>query len=419
MSNLTRRTSVLILPFVVLAALAGGCATAPKAEISKIFYPPAPEPPRLQYLTSLTGEKDIARRKSAFFEFVTGTGESKKRLDKPYGVALWNGKLYVCDTNRGVVVFDLEHRSYGELLGAHGTGQLTQPVNIRIAPDGMKYVSDPVRGQVVVFDKNDFYVTAFGMPGTWKPVDAVPYENELYVADMKNYEIVVLNRQDGSPVRRFGMSDDPAQRVARPTNLAFDDKGHLYVSDAGLFRIQKFDRDGHYLGSVGEIGREGGTFSRPKGVAVDRQDRLYVVDTAFANVQMFDKDGNLLFYFGEGGKRPGTLDLPCQVIVDYDNIRFFQQYADPKFDIDHLVVVVSQFGDRMINVFAMGKERGRRYMTDEEYRDELKEKLKKAAAEKAEAEKAAKEKAAAAKTGEPDQKDKPADKTGEPDKVKP
>ncbi len=403
MRNLKRKQTVLIF-FLALAALAAGCAKSSKEEIGKIFFPPPPEPPRIQYLTSLTGEKDVVRRKSAFFEFVTGMGESKRRLDKPYGAAVWNGKVYVCDTNHGVAVFDMENRTYGEMAGAHGMGQLTQPVNIRIADDGMKYVSDPVRGQVVVFDRNDFYVAAFGMPGTWKPVDAVPYGDDLFVADMKNFEIVVMSRKDGSVVRRMGQKGEPVERVNRPTNLAFDAQGHLFVSDAGLFRIAKFDRDGHYLSSVGEIGREGGTFSRPKGIALDRKELLYVVDTAFSNVQIFDKDGNLLFFFGSAGKRPGNLDLPCQVIVDYDNIKYFQKYAEPNFDIDHLVFVVSQFGDRMINVFAMGKERGRQYLTDEELRQELKEKLKKAAEEK---------------STEKKTEEKPADKKGEPDKEKP
>ncbi len=378
--------------FAIIIAFIAGCATAPPQKTETVFYPSPPDLPRLQFLTSFTGEKDIASKKSAFEAFVTGSAESQRRLDKPYGVAIWSGKLYVADSNRGVYLFDLVKKTFGELPGAHGLGQLTQPINIRIAPDGTKYVADPIRGQVVVFDKNDLYVDAFGRPGTWRPVDAVPYEDDLFVADMKNFEIVVLNRKDGTPVRRFGLAEDLAQKLSRPTNLAFDREGHLFVSDIGVFKILKFDRDGHFLGALGEMGRESGTFSRPKGIAIDREQRLYVVDAAFSNVQLFNKDGNVLFAFGVTGKRPGDLDLPAQVIVDYDHIKYFQQYVDPKFDVENLVIVANQFGNHMINVYAMGKERGKRYPTDAELLEQLKERLEKAA------------------------KEKPAEKKGEPDK---
>jgi len=378
--------------FAIIIAFIAGCATAPPQKTDTVFFPPPPDLPRLQFLISFTGEKDLAPKKSAFQAFLTGAAESRNRLDKPYGVAIWSGKIYVADSNRGVFLFDLEKKTFGALPGAHGLGQLTQPINIRIAPDGTKYVADPVRGQVVVFDKNDLYVNAFGIPGTWKPVDAVPYEDDLFVADMKNFEIVVLNRKDGTPVRRFGLAEDLTQKLSRPTNLAFDREGHLFVSDVGLFKILKFDRDGHFLGTVGEMGKESGTFSRPKGIAIDREQRLYVVDAAFSNVQIFNKNGNHLFAFGVTGKRPGDLDLPAQVIVDYDHINYFQKYVDPKFDIENLVIVANQFGDKMINVYAMGKERGKNYPTDAELLEQLKESLKKA------------------------EKEKPAEKKGEPDK---
>jgi hypothetical protein len=367
---------------VIIFALISGCATGPKQEISTIFFPSPPELPRLQYLTSFTGEKDIARKKSAFQAFITGDSEGKARLDKPYGVAIRDGKIYVCDTNHGVVVFDLVKQTYGELQGARGMGKLIQPVNIRIDADGTKYVSDPVRGQVVVFDKNDFFVAAFGEPETWKPVDAVPYEDQLYVVDTKNFQIVVMDKTSGAIVRKIGHVGEPEEQLGRPTNLAFDKEGHLFVSDIGRFQILKYDRDGHFLGTIGEIGVERGTFARPKGIAIDREQRLWAVDAAFSNVQVFNRDGNLLFFFGVGGPRPGDLNLPSQVIVDYDNVKYFQQYADKNFEIENLVIVVSQFGDRMINIYALGKARGRHYPTDAELLEQLKTKLEKAAKEK-------------------------------------
>lgn len=367
----------LYIFIALLISLVAGCASAPKQEINKVFYPPPPDAPRLQYLTHFNGETDIVAKKSAFAAFITGAQESKRRLDKPYGLAVANGKIYVADVNEGVIVFDLEKREYGGLQGAGGMGKLVQPINIRIDSEGNKYVSDPIRGQVVVFDKNDFYVTAFGMPENWKPVDAVPYQGELFVADMKNGEIAVLNKKDGTLQRRFGQIGEIKERLSRPTNLAFDSEGHLFVSDAGRFQILKYDRDGHFMGTIGEIGKESGTFARPRGIAIDRKQRIYAVDAAFGNVQIFDKDGFLLGFFGTTGYNPGDMNLPSQVVVDYDNIKYFQKFADPNFVIENLVIVANQFGNRMISVYALGKERGKNYPSEEELIQKLKTRIEK------------------------------------------
>jgi hypothetical protein len=191
-----------------------------------------------------------------------------------------------------------------------------------------------------------------------------------------------VDKTSGAIVRNIGQSGPPDEQLGRPTNLAFDKEGRLFVSDIGRFQIVKYDRDGHFLGMIGEIGVERGTFARPKGIAIDREDRLYAVDAAFSNVQLFNKDSNIVFYFGEAGRRPGDLNLPAQVIVDYDNIKYFQQFADKNFEIENLVIVVSQFGDRMVNVYALGKERGKHYPTDAELMEQLKARLEKAAQEK-------------------------------------
>jgi DNA-binding beta-propeller fold protein YncE len=374
MKNIVNKYCLVIILFVL-----AGCASGPKKDVVKVFFPEPPVPARLQYLTFFTGEKDIAGKKSAFESFVTGARESERRLDKPYGVAIWGGKIYVADVNLGVIVFDLENKTYGMLPGAQGMGKLLQPVNIRVDRDGTKYVSDPVRGQVVVFDRNDFYVGSFGeSPESWRPVDAVPYEDLLYVVDMKNAQIVVMDKRSGDIVRRIGRDGPPPELLSRPTNLAFDTEGYLWVSDAGRFQIVKYDRDGHFQGKIGDVGTASGTFARPRGIAVDRENRLYAVDAAFGNVQMFNKDGLLLLFFGVTGFAPGDLNLPSQVIVDYDHVKYFKQYADPNFAIEHLVIIANQFGHRMISIYAFGKEQGKAYPTDAELLEKLKERIDKA-----------------------------------------
>ena len=366
-------------PYVIFIFLLffAACATGKTPEVVEVFYPDPPVPARLQFLTSFTGEGDIAGQRSAFEAYITGIKESKRRLDKPYGVAIWGGKIYVSDLNQGIVIFDLEKKTYSLLAGAQGMGKLLQPVNIRVDADGTKYVADPLRGQVVVFDRNDFFVTAFGSPDAWKPVDALPYENELYVADMQNAQVTVVDKKSGGVLRRIGPEAEPAHRLSRPTNLAFDSEGHLYVSDAGRFQVVKYDRDGHFLGTIGDVGSESGTFARPKGIAVDRSDRLYVIDAAFGNVQIFNKEGYLLLFFSKSGKGPGDTDLPSQVAVDYDHIRYFQQYANRSFEIESLVIVANQFGSKMINVYGYGRELGKKYPSDAELLEQLKARLQK------------------------------------------
>jgi len=81
------------------------------------------------------------------------------------------------------------------------------------------------------------------------------------------------------------------------------------------------------------------------------------VDAAGQVVQIFDDTGRLLMWFGEPGSSRVDLDLPAKVAVDYDNVALFQKYAAPDFQIDHLVIVTSQYGPRKVSVFGFGHKK--------------------------------------------------------------
>ena len=368
-----------LIGLVSLILIVAGCAAPPKKPEGPAFYPSPPELPRIQYLTYLTSEKDMGESQSAFDRFVVGE-KKDTRLDKPYGAAFYKDKLYICDTNRTVSVFDFGKRTLLPLQGAQGPGKLLQPLNITVDAEGNKYVTDPIRGQVVIFDNTDSYVNAVGLAGTWKPTGVAVYEDRLYVSDMKNALIKVFDKKTGASLKEFGRQGQPTEMLAYPTNIAFDKDGYLYVSDAGRFQVVKFDRDGHFIEAIGKIGANPAHFARPRGLTFDRANRMYVVDAAFNNVQVFtnqDNQAQLLLYFGGGGTKAGDLYLPAQVAVDYDNIKFFQKFAAPDFEIEELIAVTSQFEKKLVSIYGVGKQKGKTYPSDEELRKDLREIIEK------------------------------------------
>ncbi|MBI5633337.1 MAG: hypothetical protein HZA15_07670 [Nitrospirae bacterium] len=364
--------SLGVVSMVACLFIIAGCAVPARKAEEIVFFPPPPGLARVQYLTSFTGSKDIAEE-TAFQKFVVGE-RTARVLDKPYGVAIYDGKIYVCDSNDTVIVIDLKAKTYEPLKGTNGAGKLVQPLNISIEADGTKYVTDPVRGQIVVFDRNDEYKSAYGAPGKWKPVDAEPFEDRLYAVDNMNGAITVFDKKSGEIIRTIGDKGEVAERLVRPTNIAFDQTGNLYVSDVGRFQIVKFNREGRFISTIGKLGNNLGHFARPKGIAVDRAGRLYAVDAAFNNVQIFSNQGRFLMFFGEAGQEAGNLLLPAKVAISYDNLQYFRKYADPNFEMQYLIFVTSQVGKRMVNVFAYGRERDKQYPSDEELLKKIQEK---------------------------------------------
>jgi len=389
MNRLTR--SVAVLALIVLA----GCAARPIIKEPTVFYPGPPDPPYIQFLKSFAGSDDLEPPKSAFARFIAGGRSRITIIDKPFGIATSPGKIYVCDTNATVYVLNLEKQTFQPMTEAvQGAGKVIQPVNISIDRRGNKYVTDPVRSQVVMYDKNDLFVKAFGPVEGWKPTDAAPFDDLLYVADVRSFDVKIFDIESGAYRNHIGRGSDINSQLGLPTNLAFDQEGYLYVSDPGRFQVVKLDRDGNGRGLFGTLGRTRGSFARPRGVALDRQNRLYAVDAAFNTVQIFAPDMQLLMNFGKSGQGPGDMVLPAQVAIDYDNVKYFQQYADPNFQIEYLILVTNQFSPRRINVYGFGKMKGQAYKSDEQLLKELKESMEKQ--EKADAQKQQGEKPAEA-----------------------
>lgn len=326
-----------------------------EATQSPVFYPSLPNTPRVQYLATFNGESDVKPKKGRLQRFALGDEDDSQSIIKPYGVALNDGKLFVCDIRAGfVMVLGLEDKTFKRL----GSGKLKRPINLVIDEDGKRYVADAGLGQVVAFDEDDRYLRAYGDPETMRPVDVAISGNLLYVCDRAGGSIAVLDKTTGEELRRVGALGSDEGELYMPTNLALGAGGSLYVTDSGNARVLQFDAEGRYLRQYSSRGLSVGLLARPKGIAVDRSGRLYVVDASFENVQIFDPDGKLLLFFGAPGNGPGGINLPVKVVIDYDHVDLFKDRVAPGYEVEYLLLVTSQFGLNKVNVYGFLKTAG-------------------------------------------------------------
>lgn len=366
--NMLVRTGAAALAAVAVA-LTAGCVSnprqaAPAAATGPAFYPSLPNPPRIQYLTTIASEHDLAGKRDGFADFILGEESQSQRLTQPYGVALHKGRLYVADTGAGgLAVFDMAQQRFSFFAGS-GNGRMKRPINVRIDGDGTKYVTDTGRDQVLVYDREDRYLAAFGTAGQFRPVDVAIAGDRLYVADLLHHQIHVLDKRSGAPLFVFGKPGSGEGELFHPTNIARGPDGDIYVVETSNYRVQRFTAEGKPVRTYGTVGTTLGSFARPKGIAMDRQGRLFVGDAAFQNVQVFDNGGKLLLFFGQADTAAESLNLPAGLAIDYENVAAFRRFAQPKFDVEYLILVASQFGPNKIDVFGFGKMRGMNYPPD-------------------------------------------------------
>ncbi|MCO6439209.1 MAG: hypothetical protein J5J06_19125 [Phycisphaerae bacterium] len=336
--------------------LVAGCASTPKSTTKPLFFPAPPAAPRIQFLTWASGADQVEEQRGAFESFILGEEQvSRRAINKPYGIAARDGAVYVCDT-KGLALCKLDFKNgVFTQLGIRGQGRLKKPINVEIDPLGYKFVVDTSRKQVVVFGPDDQYVAAHNVPEPCRPVDIALHGNELYVLDNDDTpQIVVMNRSDGTVLRTLGSGGGEPGQFRIPNSLDIDKDGNIYVSDTHNWRIQKLAPDGTAIWTKGTPGYQLGQFGRPRGIRVGPDGIIYVVDGATEIVQMFDSDGQTLMRFGGPGDQPGALALPSTLAIDATSIPYFKKYVHKSFNVEYLLFVVSQYGARLVNVYAFG-----------------------------------------------------------------
>jgi len=315
--------------------------TAPDFKKTVVF-PAPPAIPRLKYLDFFSAERPEMNEpgkkqpKSSWMDRMAGVSpdstkggghKTRFQLIAPYGLAVDSkGRLYVADTKVGAIfIFNTENNDV-ELI-KHGVhAKFGSIFGLAMDDNDNLFVSDGELHHVLVFNPKHELQAGFGDDVMKDPNGmAIDAENRfLYVADTELDQVLVFDADTYKLLRRIGTTGkahtltDPGN-FSKPTNVALDKDGNLYVADTWNDRIEVFDADGTFIRTWGKNGDGPGDFARPKGIAIDVDGHVWVADSMLNRLQVFNPDGHLLLGMGGFGIMPGQFEALTGLTIDKQN----------------------------------------------------------------------------------------------------
>ncbi len=201
-------------------------------------------------------------------------------------------------------------------------GEVNQPSDIAIAPDGNIYFVDGVHHRIIVVGNDGRFKFFFGKEGTGKGDFIRPLgiditdSGKVFIADTGNHRIQEFDLK-GDFQFMFTVNSGPEERPSDPVDVqASKIKNYLYISDNDNHKIKVYDQQGVFAFEWGEFGEDYGAFRYPGIISINEYNEIFVVDVLNTRVQKFDPFGKLITTIGSWGVLPGELFRPKGVVLD-------------------------------------------------------------------------------------------------------
>jgi DNA-binding beta-propeller fold protein YncE len=318
---------------------------------SKVVWPQPPMIARVKYLDYFAGEKlpdfnaPKAKPKSSWMDRLAGTSQERGEnplknhffMGEPHGLAVDSkGRLYVADGKVGAI-FIIDPETKDTVMIKNGKDAGFALINgLAIDDSDRLFVSDAQAHRILVFNKDHKGEAAITQGLVTPSGMAIDNENRfLYVADIGLDQVLVYDADNLTPLRRIGSPDTKHESnklgdFAKPTSVAVDQEGNVYVADMLNYRVEIFDADGKFIRAFGKHGDGPGYFAMPKGIAVDCDGHIWVTDTMQNRVHLFTQEGDLLMWMGnQHGVLPGTFSGLQYIMIDNKTNRVFTSEVYP------------------------------------------------------------------------------------------
>lgn len=328
------------------------CAITPEAEKkeSKVqkYWPDLPVKPRFMHEGSLRFTNDLtpANKTSRMRFLVTGQSDKKPAFLRPYDVVAQFGRIYISDSDAGIIsVYDVpRHRYYR--IGNRVEGKLIKPMGVALDAQSNLYVADMGSKTIKVYDFLGLHLKTFGTDENLQEPMSVAVDKKaerIYVVDnggidSNNHRVLVYDK-NGDHIQTIGKRGHEPGEFNLPTDAIVGSDGTLYVLDSGNFRVQMFDNQGNHLAQWGAAGSDFGQFARPRSISIDNNENLYVTDMFFGNFQIFNRQGKLLLPIGKLGEfdQPGHYRLIAGISIDETDRVYVVDQFFKKVDIYRLL----------------------------------------------------------------------------------
>ena len=199
---------------------------------------------------------------------------------------------------------------------------IRKPIGLAVAQDKRIIVLNDFN-EVVILDKHGRNLRTLSRPNNGNRFTstrhaAVTSDGCFLMTDQ--YSILKVT-MDGQLLKTIGKKGNGRLQFNTPFGITIDEKtGKIYVADLLNHRIQVLNRDYSFSHFFGSRGKAMGQFEQPNGTAIDSQGNIFVTDTFNHRIQKFSQSGEYLSYFGSEGPNPGQLKLPEKIVINNDYI---------------------------------------------------------------------------------------------------